>query len=64
MSFTKQWKENMKIAQEEYGSFVNLEDGFYLCPECGEPIYNEDWTDEELKESICPICFFDEEDDF
>ena len=33
-------------------------DGYeVICPECGEPIYFDDWTAEETADwSMCPIC--------
>ncbi len=59
------WEENAKIVEQLFGSYVDWkEDRFYLCPDCGEPIYECDWTDEELKEMICPVCGFSEEEDF
>lgn len=59
----KQWEENAKAVEELYGSFVNWEDRFYLCPECEEPVYECDWSNEELKEFLCPICEFGENQD-
>ena len=45
-----------------YGGYVNYVEGFYLCPECGEPVYNDDWDDIAFHDFICPICeFFEEE---
>jgi hypothetical protein len=32
-----------------------MEEGFFICPECGEPIYECDW-DEHPDWSECPIC--------
>ncbi len=55
------WEENAKTAEQLYGSFVNWKERFYLCPECGEPVYKCDWSEEDLKEMICPICGFTEE---
>lgn len=56
------WEERAKQVYYDYGSFVDWEERFYHCPECGEPIYEDDWYEEELKEFICPICGFNEED--
>ena len=43
-----------------YGGFVDREEGFFICPECGEPIYECDWEDSDLVSTtdtfICPIC--------
>lgn len=35
---------------------VNYTERYYHCPECGELIYEIDWTPRELDECICPIC--------
>lgn len=58
------WKVVAKYVKETYGSHVDWMEGFFICPECGEPIYAEDWGDEELE--ICPVCefeWFEEEKD-
>lgn len=57
------WELKAKYAQKTYGSYVDWEERFYECPECGEPIYECDWTEEDLKDVICPICGFSEEED-
>jgi hypothetical protein len=44
------------FAQKEYGAYVDWEERFYSCPFCDEPIYEEDWADEEYGEFLCPIC--------
>lgn len=56
------WEVNADTVEKDYGSYVNREDKFYICPECGEPIYACDWTNEELVNKICPICEFCEEE--
>ena len=60
----KTWKVVAKYMKETYGSHVDWMEGFFICPECGEPIYAVDWEDEELE--ICPVCefeWFEEEKD-
>ncbi len=54
--------------EEAYGCEVieekNVVIGF-ICPNCGELIYSEDWTDEDTDNwTLCPICeeFFGEEE--
>ena len=46
--------------EEDYGSQVDYEEGFFVCSECGEPIYECDWSESELRnedgEHICPVC--------
>lgn len=48
------WKENADYVKD-CGGYVNYDEGFYICPECGEPIYEEEWTPSELM-FICPVC--------
>ena len=39
----------------------NEEDSYFICAECDEPIYNRDWSEEELMRGdlcCCPICDF------
>ena len=57
------WEYNAKLVEKVYGSYVDWEERFYLCPECGEPVYECDWTDRDLMFVICPICNFVEDDD-
>lgn len=56
------WEQNAKMIEEVYGSFVDWEERFYICPDCGEQVYSCDWTDEDLALAICPICEFTEEE--
>lgn len=55
------WRINADVVEKDYGSYVDREEEFYTCPECGEPVYACDWDDEELCDVICPICGFNEE---
>lgn len=50
------WEENAREVEEVYGGFVDWEERFYECPECGEPIYEDDWTYAELFSHLCPVC--------
>jgi hypothetical protein len=50
------WESNAIFAQKEYGVYVDWEERFYSCPFCDEPIYEEDWEEDELSKFICPIC--------
>lgn len=57
-----QWEENAKTVEQIYGEFVDWEERFYLCPDCEEPVYECDWSEEALKKFLCPICEFREGD--
>lgn len=56
------WESNANYVSKVYGGFVDWEERFYICPECGEPVYEDDWDETELCDYICPICDFTEED--
>ena len=53
----KRWKDAAKYCRREYGVYVDNGEGFFICPECGESIYAEDWEDYEDWDE-CPICEF------
>lgn len=55
------WVRNANIV-EKRGSEVNWEEEFYICPDCGEPVYSDDWDDSDLRDNVCPICGLDKED--
>ena len=50
------WELAAEYAEEVYGIQVDEEEEFFICPDCGEPIYKCDWTDSDFM--ICPICDF------
>lgn len=50
------WEENAEYVFDVYGTYVNWDEKFYICPNCGELIYKDDWTEEYLYEYLCPIC--------
>lgn len=56
-----QWERNAEDVESIYGGYVDWEERFYKCPECGEPIYECDWSDSELTNHFCPVCEFDDE---
>lgn len=51
-----QWERNAIKARDIYGVHVDWEERFYECPECGEPIYEDGWSERELGRFLCPIC--------
>lgn len=38
---------------------AELEDAWFICPECGEPIYYHDYNEELANDSKCPVCDFE-----
>ena len=52
------------MLENTYGTFYDRDEHFVICPECGEPIYDDDWdaTDYmEIEEDgkvtyYCPCC--------
>lgn len=49
------WTETARLVRDVYGSYVDWDEEFFICPECDEPIYKCDWNEF----SICPVCEFD-----
>jgi len=58
-----QWERNALEVETAYGQYVDWEERFYTCPECGEPIYECDWTEDELTNTLCPVCEFGDLDE-
>ena len=58
------WESNAKYVENVFGGYVDWEERFYECPECGEPIYECDWDVDELLNELCPICGFKGDEDF
>ncbi len=55
------WEKVAKLVQKDYGTYVDWEERFFQCPECGEPIYECDWSDADFADNqICPICEFED----
>ena len=54
------WYDMARKCEEDYGSHVDYEEGFFVCSECGESIYECDWSESELQnedgEYVCPVC--------
>ena len=48
------WITALKYCVREFGVHYGMEEGFFECPECGEPLLKEDWEDHDF--NYCPIC--------
>ena len=59
----KMWESRAKYIEQVFGGYVDWENRFYECPECGEPVYEDDWDENELCDEICPICGFNDEEE-
>ena len=46
-----------EYCEQAYGVLVDLDEGFFVCPNCDEVIYFEDWgTGATENWTVCPIC--------
>ena len=57
------WEKFAHKVQEIYGVYVDWEERFFICPECEEPIYEDDWRDSDYclghtfeGNWYCPVC--------
>ncbi len=57
------WEKVAHLTEVETGAFVDWDEEFFICPECGEPIYKCDWQDEDYllgrrsgDKFYCPVC--------
>ena len=57
------WEKNAIKVEKDYGCFVDWDERFYICPECGESVYECDWGNDDLFKYLCPICEFKEGED-
>lgn len=51
------WEKVALRCEEEYGTHTDWDEEFFICAECGEPIYKDDWDEDELR--VCPVCEFE-----
>lgn len=56
------WLINAMYVEKVLGCQVDYQEKFYICPECEEPVYSDDWSNEDLSEELCPICGFGNEE--
>jgi hypothetical protein len=52
------WELIAKYIEEEMAGLVDWDERFFICPDCGEPIYELDWVGW-WPWKRCPICDFD-----
>lgn len=63
------WWKIAVYAENAFGT-TDWHERSFTCPECGEPIFEDDWENRDLKVNdayICPICeniFFYEGGDY
>lgn len=59
------WEQVARFCQDVYGIYVDWEERFYECPECGEPIYecdynkHSDYYTEDNDGPNCPVCGYE-----
>ena len=51
------WLTAAVYCEETFGVHVDMAEGFFVCPECSELIYECDW-DAYSDWEMCPICEF------
>lgn len=49
------WHDTATFCEAIYGVALDTEEGYFVCPNCGEPIYECDWEDHE-DWCKCPVC--------
>ena len=49
------WQYVATFVEEDYSGYVDWDEEFFLCPECGEPIYKCDYPYISMG-MICPVC--------
>lgn len=54
------WEKVAHLVEANYGCQVDWEEWFFVCPICGEPIYECDWADSDFingdEDFMCPVC--------
>ena len=51
------WEKMALRVERDYGAHVDWDERFFESPECGETIYEDDWTAEDFDNgTICPVC--------
>jgi predicted RNA-binding Zn-ribbon protein involved in translation (DUF1610 family) len=57
------WEKIAHYVERECGCQVDWDEEFFVCPECGEPIYRCDFQEEDYfmgrkftGKAYCPVC--------
>ena len=53
------WELAARAAEKDCGAEVNYNEEYFVCPECDEPIFSDDWESEDFMAAgsiVCPIC--------
>jgi hypothetical protein len=62
MLFEEIWNRMAEHVEWDYGCQVDWEEKFFICPDCGEPVYCDDWDWHDFLDDgnndCCPICGF------
>ena len=62
MLFEEIWNRMANRVEWDYGCQVDWKEKFFICPDCGEPVYCDDWDWhdflDEGNNDCCPICGF------
>ena len=55
-----------RYCEKTFGVQYDRDEEFFICPECGEPIYKDDWRDSDFlavgsfskfkNKFYCPVC--------
>ena len=51
------WLVAGTYCEETFGATLNSKEGYFVCPECGELLFEMDWENHDW--SVCPICDFE-----
>lgn len=57
------WYRLAKYCDKTYNTYVDFDEEFFVCPECDEPIYSDDWREADFTlgrmytgKCYCPVC--------
>ena len=58
------FEEFAEVLVRDFGAYYDREEGFVICPECDEPLYECDWEPSDYRRMaldghllwVCPVC--------